>query len=180
MNKLLKIKLTWCFKGSTVKNSISKMPKNKLVGTCHGASELRLISRANEAEGRTGSCGWPDPTHTLRTYAQTGHTNTSIFKMLNNLNKRKHKPSPSTTDKRQKAHCTFSQLRNALKQFSTSPRARCRATSCMASLTADWERNTSRHMLAMNRVNFSDSGKSVRKRGVKRAFMSHLGNCFNN
>lgn len=84
--------------------------------------------------------------------------------MLKNLNKSK----PKAAEKRSKTKCTFSQLRNALKQFRTSPLARCLATSCMASLMADWERNTSRHMLAMNSVSFSDSGKSVRTRGIKR------------
>lgn len=69
--------------------------------------------------------------------------------------------------KRKTTKGTFSQLRNALKQFRTSPLARCLATSCIASLMADWERNTSRHMLAINRVNFSDSGKSVRKKDEK-------------
>lgn len=59
---------------------------------------------------------------------------------------------------------TFSQLRNARRQFRTSPRARCRATNCMAWLIADGEMNTSCHMLAMNNVSFSDSGKSARQR----------------
>jgi hypothetical protein len=87
-----------------------------------------------------------------------------ILQVLQKRNKQRNKP-PKTQK------CTFSQLRKALKQFRTSPLARCLATSCIASLMADWERNTSRHMLAMNRVNFSDSGKSVRKRDEKSLYI---------
>lgn len=72
--------------------------------------------------------------------------------------------SASMVLQEEKMSLTFSQLRKALKQFRTSPLARCLATNCIALFITDWEMNTSCHMFAMNKVNFSDSGKSIKKK----------------